>query len=228
MISPRTKSIPCFLWICLLFPLRMPGQTSTASYLEYSGALLSWPTQARPPLQAESKILSDGENSYPSIVMKGADLELTAPQEEGLLVGGHNERYSIFFRHRVLPHFLVGISIFRPGTFLRELSNDSLMAYAKGLLARPPAGVTVTIREGPLDEMPRATFPLIAGFPRKLCYDWTQESPNGEKQTVRRIEYFTQVKGNLLVVTYENHPDNFARSRPFVEEWLVRLAENNM
>lgn len=220
-------SIHSLFGICLFFPLRMAGQAGLNSYLQYPGALLSWPTQPRPPMAAEGKILSDGENSYPSIVLRGAELELVAAQEDGLMVGGHNDRYSIFFRHRVLPHLIVGISIFRPGSFLRELSNDSLMAYAKGLLVRKPSDVTVNILEGPLDEMPRATFPLIAGFPRKLAYDWTQESPNGTKETIRRVEYFTQVKGQLVVVTYENHPDGFDRSRPFVEEWLIRLTENS-
>ncbi|MDX2109072.1 MAG: hypothetical protein SFY80_02405 [Verrucomicrobiota bacterium] len=214
------RTLPrAILLLTLLFAIsiRLLGQSD---YLDYRGELRSWPVAARPELKVQTQSISDGENTLSSFVLSGAGLRLIMPIEDGMLQRPPTARYSASFSHRVVPDFVLGISVFNSGTFIKEPSAEEILGYLKALLIRVQKGTTIKILHGPLDDAPKADFPVLGSFPLYVVYEVSDENTG---QSFRRAEYFAQVNDQLVVVVYQNRVDAFDRMQGFVMPIIARI-----
>lgn len=198
-------------------------QERNANYLQIGGEPFVWPSRARPELRVTRDELRIEAHALPVIRMSGAGYNWIMDQQGGWVVTGNAEgRYSVCFQHRHSPGLSFGISVFREGEFLPDTELDVLARYVKGLVRGAPKGVDIAIVEGPYERQGFLRSTLIGEFPRSIRY---RIHDHTNQRVLEREEFFLRKDGRLVVVTYENTPQLFERSRGAVVQLLGSVAD---
>jgi len=197
--------------LCVVCPLSS-GQARTVEkpedpYLSWEGEPRPWPGNPRPGLSMTRVVEKVEAHNMPRHLLKGAiDLKL------GDLFNFQNSnrtlpRYSLYFRHASQPQALLGFSVFDKGEFVKDLSQESLMGYAKALkMQEIPDKRSITIIQGPEQGQDRKAFAFLGAKPVPIIYRLTDKE---FELNLQRIEYFLEAGDKHLVVTIESPPELF-------------------
>lgn len=215
--------IPTFLFVILAFSGQCLAQSGSASYLDYNGPLVSWPSSSRPEFTASIETTHDEENSYENLVLRGAGKRIHSVPAEGFVLAEPDGRYSILFQHQIIRDAYWGLSYFNKGLFgAGEFSDDIVRGYLKALLLRKPADTKIVVHIGPDEPNYVVDFPVLGAYGKHVVYEVSNEE---EKITYMRMEFFCPLPdGSLIVLTYQNHPGRFESMFPMVKETFLRTA----
>jgi len=169
------------------------GSLATVGWTEDA---VRWPPEARPVIEADFFTESpDGYLEERALLICG-DFDLLLSVTKNWKRGTSSDpRFSFVFESVKNPEVSLGVSVFKPGEFLSDLSEDSWAAYLESLKSeKPEVNITFTHHSKVSPEPPI----ILNSEYRQI--DYVEELAGEERRKVREI--FAMIRGNLYVFSF--------------------------
>lgn len=184
------------LLIASLAAIASPLAGSAQETPEHSEAAapIHWPAEPRPQLGATSFHIQFDGVAVPMILIQVEGISFELANRSTLQISPtKSARYSGELTDSRLSGVSMGISVFKKGEFLPDLSEESWAAYKESFAIDKP-NVEIVLENSNIDQ---AITPYIFGEQfRQIAYQ--QETPRG---TIKRREIFAFLGDTLLVFT---------------------------
>lgn len=178
---------------------------------------IHWPIEPRPKLGATSYFTDFDGISVPMYRFQGDGISFELASRRSLRVRQANSnRYSGELTDSRIPGVSLGVSIFREGEFLSDLSEESWDAY-KASLAIDKPDVQVVLENSNIDQ-PTTPYVFGAKF-RQIVYE--QKTSRG---IIKRREIFAFVGTNLLVFTITGTKESVDKNWTSVEHLIGEMS----
>ncbi|MDQ8186904.1 hypothetical protein [Pelagicoccus sp. SDUM812002] len=178
---------------------------------------LFWPKSARPELSTRSSFDNFDGIHVPMLLVQSSDLSFELANRENLRINRpSSSRYSGEITDTQLPGITIGLSLFKGGEFLPDLSEVSWSAYRKGLLIEKPY-IEIVLENTNIGQ---AITPYVFGKQfRQIVYQL--ETTRG---LVKRREIFCFVGSNLVVFTISGTKQSVDLHWTAVENLISELS----
>ncbi len=190
-------------------------QPSSASEIEPA----YWPQEPRPELSTTSFYTKFDGIDVPMYLIQSDKLRFEIANRQTLRINKtSSSRYSGELIDSQVPGISLGISVFKQGEFLPDLSEESWAAYKKGLLIEKP-NIEIVLDNSNIDQ-PITPYVFGKKF-RQVAYE--QET---QRAVIKRREIFAFVGPNLLVFTITGTKENVDRNWSSVEHLIGEMSQN--
>lgn len=185
------KSLFSITVICLSATLTSQAQSNPQSA---EPEAIHWPSTPRPNVEVSHVQTNFDGIPVPIIQIQLEELKFELANRKTLASQGTSSpRYSGEFTDERLPGVTIGMSVFKRGEFLADLSEESWSSYKRGLALDTP-NLSIVLDN---TNIGAAITPYVFGKEfRQIAYE--QESGN---LTVKRREIFAFIGSNLFVFT---------------------------
>ena len=180
---------------------------------------IAWPQEQRPKLGTTSFYANFDGIHVPMYRIQSDRLSFELANRKTLRVTPpSSSRYSGHLTDSRIPNVSLGISVFKKGEFLPDLSEESWTAYKAGLLIDKP-NIDVVLENTNIGQ---AKTPYIFGKQfRQIVYE--QKTSRG---IIKRRELFAFVGSNLLVFTINGTKESIDQNWNAVEHLIGEMTLN--
>jgi|GEM_PF-6699183 len=199
-------------------PSPVPRRKPPATRIETPVQAYDWPEDSIPiPLQAD--IRTEIRDGFPEtfVYFTGLDTLFYSHISNGLVVANDPGDASASLVSRLMPSNKVEIYLFRPNTFLPNVSNYTMRGYQKGLAKKHGDDIQFADDK---ELLPEKTFKVYGHQWGRIQYELENES----EESLSVIDYFVPLSQNLLVIRVEGIPSFVSGRRSAVETILSTLT----
>lgn len=178
-----------------------------------------WPKEARPKLSTTSFYTNFDGIAVPMYRMQSDALSFELANRKTLRVRPpSSNRYSGELTDSRIPGVSLGVSVFKKGEFLPDLTEKTWSAYKAGLLIDKP-NIDVVLENTNIGQ---AMTPYIFGEKfRQIVYE--RKTSRG---TIKRREIFAIVGPNLLVFSVNGTKETVEQNWTSIEQLIGEMSRN--